>query len=228
MKTETQNIKQKSYFHQSIWGEDGWMGQNEGLIHKKVYKNVLLDPTLTFTDLSVYMAILYYSSITKGYYQKISSENIKDIIGINKDVQSPSIKKLEEKGVIGVRRNRFESKFCIIEMDSQYLPLFTSQFKGLKTDNKLYLRRLKGIFLSSGNESIPTYNTCKKNMHGKLTRPEYNRMKQVYNEIEDRENKDFNNYMLLGKEFKKQNFKVDLEVLDSIEDQLKQLLEEPT
>ena len=81
-----------SYLFQFI--RDSWIG--EGDIYKKIDFEVILDPDLSINDLSIYMAIVKFSSY-KDFYQKIPHQAITRTTGIRQDDQSRSIKKIKEK-----------------------------------------------------------------------------------------------------------------------------------
>jgi len=199
----------KSYFYQFIWGDDGWLSkersnrsQNE--LYKKVDYKVVLDGRLTTNDVAVYLSILKAISYTEGYKTKISSQYIKDSCGIVRQSQTKSLQRLNDAGYLEVTAGRYENAFTLKNLNPKhFLPIKLSQFDGLKNNKKEYVRRLRGIILSNGNNKIPSYKVCLKNI-GKLTIKEYRKIKSAYqidNNSQLHEELDVHQYLSLEKPF---------------------------
>lgn len=170
---------------------------NNTSIYKKIDLDIILDSELTINDLSIYLAIVKSSSF-KNYFKEISHKNISNICGVIQSDQIRSTQKLKEKGYIKVICSDGNSNSYKIDVNpSKYIPLRLEQFDGL-LQKKIYIRRLRGLALSYGNNIIPNFKTALNKFNGKLTRVEFKKIKKTYYYDNDRNLEiDIDNYLKL-------------------------------
>jgi uncharacterized phage protein (TIGR02220 family) len=69
--------------------------------------------------------------------------------------------KLVEKGYIDMKEG-FNFSYSVKEQNGKFLALTKEHFKGLSINKKLYIDTLRLIILSSGNDTLPPMENCKK------------------------------------------------------------------
>jgi len=148
--------------------------------YKKIDIDVLLDPQLTKVEINIYLAILKLVNYN-GEFTRITNKEITRVSGIGQNKQYKYINKLIELGYIYSEIMDGAYGYIIGEQSDKYIRLPLNYFN-MKADKKEFVKKLKYLSLSNGNNTLPTYNTCYKKSY--LTREEYNLLKK-YNDTYD-------------------------------------------
>lgn len=142
--------------------------------YKKVCKDIVLDTELSKNDLAIYLAILRCTNFDNTY-TKITGAMITSITGIAQPNQRKSLSKLEEKGYIFWQGVNSSIEYVLGDISKRYIRLPLNYFSGLKHDINNYVRKLRYLALSSGNDGLPKLATC--NRHTNISREEYRILK---------------------------------------------------
>ena len=156
----------------------------QGVHYKKINKEVILDGELSWNDLGIYLALQFACSFEKKeqeLWTSISNKKITQISGIEQKRQHLSLSKLEKKGYIERRLGRYGYEYKTIIISKNYLRLPLCHLEGLKKDVRSYVRKLRYITLSNGNNILPSLKTCQSNM--KITKPEFYILKKIGEEF---------------------------------------------
>ena len=154
----------------------------KGAKSKKVNVEVLLDTELTKGDVAIYLAIVRMSK-ANAEYTKVTGRDIYKITGIQQPKQSVNIKNLLEKNYISRKKsdnNGLEYKI----MGVGTLKLRLDYFNGLHKNVISYVRRLRYIALTQGQDALPTYWHLNNRDNIKLSREEYRQLRR-YDRVSD-------------------------------------------
>lgn len=146
--------------------------------YKKVCKDIVLDTELSKNDLAIYLAILRCTNFDNTY-TKITGAMITSITGIAQPNQRKSLSKLEDKGYIFWQGVDSGIEYVLGDISKRYIRLPLEYFGGLRNDINNYVRKLRYLSLSSGNDGLPKLSTC--NRQTKISREEYRILKTYEN-----------------------------------------------
>tara|TARA_R110002050_G_C8865007_1_gene507708 strand:- start:112 stop:744 length:633 start_codon:yes stop_codon:yes gene_type:complete len=155
---------------------------NSEEIYKRLDYQIVFDNRLTKTDLAIYLAILKESSF-KDMFKHISHKVITEITGVAQPNQARAIDKLEELGYIEIQTGQGK-EYKVNIPASNFLALSLESFDGLYKNVKNYIRNLKSLMLSNGNNKVPSIETCRKKL-GKLNFREYKEYQAITNILDD-------------------------------------------
>jgi uncharacterized phage protein (TIGR02220 family) len=133
---------------------------NKDVKWRKGFFNAIFDNELTRNDLVVYLSIL-----KENYFldrmRSIRQNKLVETTRIKQSNIGSHTSKLEEKGYIGMKEG-FNFSYSVKDKKVKFLPLTREHFKGLSINKKLYINTLRLIILSSGNDTLPPLENCKK------------------------------------------------------------------
>lgn len=144
--------------------------------YKKVDINIILDTSLTKNDLAIYLAILKNVNFDDTF-TKITNKDITKITGIAQCKQGISIDKLITKGYIYSRLGDNCIEYIVMGIEDKFIKLPLEYFDGLKSNVKSFVRTLRYLSLSKGNDKLPSFKIC--NTHTKISREEYRELKKI-------------------------------------------------
>ena len=142
--------------------------------YKKVDTDIILDTELSKNDLAIYLAILRYVDFN-GQHTKITGKDITGITGIQQARQGKSLDKLILKGYIFSQVGVNCIEYIVGDLGDKYTRLRLDYFDSLKTNVKDFVRKLRYISLSNGNDRLPPRAVC--NQRTNITKEEYRILK---------------------------------------------------
>ena len=152
-----------------------------GSKYKKVDTDIILDTELTKNDLAIYLAILRYVDYN-GEHTKITGKIITSITGVAQCAQGKSIEKLTTKGYIYSQIGDNCVEYIVGDIGDKYMRLRLDHFSGLRDNVKDFVRKLRYLSLSQGNDRLPSKAICNKRTY--ISREEYKILK-TYNDKSD-------------------------------------------
>lgn len=197
-----------------------------GSKYKKVDTDIILDTELSKNDLAVYLAILRCVSFD-GLHTKITNKYIKHYTGISQPNQVRSIDKLIDRGYIFRIESENCYKYVIAELGDRFIKLRLDYFTNIREDVKGFVRKLRYLALSNGNNTLPKLSTCKQRTY--LSRDEYRFLKTYESKLdveiyESLYNNDSNKVSKQNDAIIPSKMRNDLRNDISIDEQLEQLL----
>jgi uncharacterized phage protein (TIGR02220 family) len=133
---------------------------NKGIKWRKGFFNAIFDNELTRNDLVVYLSILKENYFLDQMWS-IRQNKLVETTRIKQSNIGSHTSKLEEKGYIDIKEG-FNFSYSVKEQNGKFLLLTQEHFKGLSINKKLYIDTLRLIILSSGNDTLPPLENCKK------------------------------------------------------------------
>jgi uncharacterized phage protein (TIGR02220 family) len=133
---------------------------NKGVKWRKGFFNAIFDNELTRNDLVVYLSILKENYFLDQMWS-IRQNKLVETTRIKQSNIGSHTSKLVEKGYIDMKEG-FNFFYSVKEQNGKFLSLTKEHFKGLSINKKLYIDTLRLIVLSSGNDTLPPMENCKK------------------------------------------------------------------
>ena len=133
---------------------------NKGVKWRKGFFNAIFDNELTRNDLVVYLSILEENYFLDQMWS-IRQNKLVETTRIKQSNIGSHTSKLVEKGYIDMKEG-FNFSYSVKEQNGKFLALTKEHFKGLSINKKLYIDTLRLIILSSGNDTLPPMENCKK------------------------------------------------------------------